>query len=129
MLRNILHLLGPAAVVHAECLNASGGRNVFKPGLDYLQQSASRSLLQREFNHRRRLALLRDDFHDQEFIPGIRDISLRRLSDNERILQIDLKPLPELFVIGQCPPDPLDRRVDFDLFLNFVHLHGLQERY
>jgi hypothetical protein len=52
MLLDVLHLLCPAAVVHAECFDAAVVGDLFEPGLRQQKQGAARGLLQPEFDER-----------------------------------------------------------------------------
>ena len=126
--------------------NASARRvcgDLSKPDSVSSQQRAARALLQPEFHQRRRLLRIIGSWIDRIRVPGEReqplrlhllhhglpfhmlvarpgDLSARHLARHERTLQLHPKPLAELPIIRQRPPHPLDRRFEFDPFLNTV---------
>src|SRR5947209_6298075 len=52
---DVLQLLSPAVLIHAECLQATLARNLIETRLRHLQQGPLRTLLQRELHQRRSL--------------------------------------------------------------------------
>src|ERR1700747_1187618 len=52
---NILHLLCPAPVIHAECFEAAAAGDFVETGFTEQKQCAARGLFQPEFDERRRL--------------------------------------------------------------------------
>src|SRR5262249_55086990 len=53
MAANVLDLLGPAVVVHAECLRAAPGRNPIETGLGEREHRAALRLFEAELDERR----------------------------------------------------------------------------
>lgn len=54
MVVDVLHLLCPTAVIHAECFDAAVAGNLVEAGLREQKQCSARGLLQPEFNERGR---------------------------------------------------------------------------
>src|SRR5262249_15874726 len=126
---NILHLLCPAAVIHAECFEAAVAGDILETGLREQKQCAARGLLQPEFDERRRLFrviyigidgiwvpgegkepfglhFLHDGLPFEVLVARVGNLPTRDLTWYERAIQFHAKPLAELTVICQCTPDP-----------------------
>ena len=67
-----------------------------------------------------RFHLLHCHFHDHMLEAGMGDAAAGDLAGGERRFEAYAEPLAELFVVGQRPPDPGDRSVQFDLFVNTI---------
>src|SRR6266850_2988995 len=143
MLLDILHLLCPAAVIHAECFEAAVAGDFVEAGLSEQKQRAARCLLQPEFDERGRLLrviyfgidgirvpgegkepfrlhFLHDGLPFDVLVARIGNLATRDLPWYERAIQFHAKPLAELTVIRQRPPDPRNWRFEFDTFLNSI---------
>ncbi|KRB85700.1 hypothetical protein ASE00_02680 [Sphingomonas sp. Root710] len=48
------------------------------------------------------------------------DVSAAQLADQEWPIEGNPKPLPEFAMVGHCPPDALDRRVELDFTLDHI---------
>src|SRR6185436_14476962 len=73
---DVLHLLGPAAIVHAKRFRAARERNVLEAGLAQQQPRAARRLLQAELHQGGRLFGVVHLRIDRVGVPAIREIAL-----------------------------------------------------
>src|SRR5262245_32374677 len=76
MLRDVLQLLRPAAVVHAEGLGATSGRDAVEARLDQRQARARRRVFQAELDERGRLLRVVDLRVDRVGMPAVGEQAL-----------------------------------------------------
>src|SRR5207248_11053859 len=63
-------------------------------------------------------------------VAGVGDLALRELTGYERTLQLHVKPLAELAMVGECAPHPRHRRLELEAFLDaLVHMSNLLVAY
>src|SRR6266446_9681868 len=128
MLRDVLDLLAPTAVIHAECFEPALARELVETRLDDAQQGPRRDAVQRKLDECGRLAgivLVRIDrigvpgereqplglhFLDHGLpshmlIAGIGYLPMRDPPRHEGPVQPDAEPRAELVMIGQRSPD------------------------
>src|ERR1700733_7245378 len=128
MTLDVLHLLSPAPVIHAECFNPAVAGDLVKAGLREQKQCAALGLLQPEFEERRRLLrvidlgidgirmpgkgkkpfrlhFLYDGLPLEMLVAGIGNLAARHLARYERTIQLHAKPLAKLTVVRQGAPD------------------------
>src|SRR5256886_11877958 len=74
ILRELLDLPGPAVVVHAERLGATGERDAIEPGLDDRERGAALCVLERELDQRRGLGRVVHGGVDGVGVPAIREV-------------------------------------------------------
>src|ERR1700722_2873579 len=139
----VLHLLSPAAVIHAECFEAAVPGNLVEAGLCEHQQGAARGFLKPEFDERGRLFRVICFRIDSIRMPGegkepfrlhflhhglpldvlvtrMGNVSARNLPRHKWAIQFHSKPLAKLTVVRQRAPDPRNRCRQFDPLLNAV---------
>src|SRR5262245_23120986 len=125
---NVRHLLGPAAVVHSECLKPAILGNCIKSGFPQKKNGAAVLRLEPELDQGRRLARGVDRGIDRIGVPakrkeplglhllhrrlpldvlvaGMSDAASRNLSRHEWSLQLHPKPFTKLAVVRQRAPD------------------------
>src|SRR5262245_50866884 len=133
MAGDVLHLMRPAPLIHAEGLRATMGRYLVEARLDDAEQGAGRSLFQGELDKCRRFAGIIDrridgigmpgegeeahrlDLLDHRLQPNVlvawfRDLAARYLAGDERPLQPHPEPAAEFAIIRQRTPDSGNRR-------------------
>src|SRR5208282_3274847 len=148
MVLDVLHLLCPTAVIHAECFEVSAAGYLVEAGLREQKQCPTCGLLQSEFHERGRLLriiylgvdairmpgkrkeplglhFLHDRFPFDMLIARMSNLAARDLTRYKRAVQLYAKPLAKLAVIRQRTPDPRNRRFEFNTLFNAViHLHA-----
>src|SRR4029077_17441640 len=153
MVLDVLHLLCPTPVIHAERLEAAVAGNLVEAGLGEQKQCAGRGLLQPEFDERGHLLrviyfgidsirmpsegkksfglhFLHNGLPFEVFVAGIRNLAARDLTRHKRAIQLHPKQFPKLTVVRYASPDPRNWRLEFNAFLNAViHLRNLQVAY
>src|SRR5213593_3849277 len=77
ILRELFDLPGPAVVVHAERLGATGGRDAIEPGLDDRERGAAVCFLESELDQRGGLGRVVHGGVDGIGVPPIREVPLR----------------------------------------------------
>src|SRR5688572_6197844 len=77
MPRDVLDLLAPAALIHAESFATTLGRDLVEARFDDAQQGSAGDALQRELDERRRLAGIILIRFDRVRVPGEREQALR----------------------------------------------------
>src|SRR5882762_6636911 len=143
MLLDVLLLLCPTAVIHAERFVAAVAGDLVEAGLAEHKQCAGRGLLQPEFDERGRLLRVillgingigmpgegKEPFrlyfqnHGLPFdvlVHRVGNVAARNLARYEWPIQFHSKPLAKLTVIRQRAPDPRYRRRKFNALLNLV---------
>src|SRR5947207_4403626 len=149
MALDVLHLLGPAAVIHAEGLRTALCRDLVEARLGEDQQRPGRSLLQAKLDQRGCLLrvvhlridavgvpgeaeealgldLLYERLPAHVLVAGVGDLALRELTGQERTLQLHVKPLAELAMVGERAPHARHRRLELDAFLDAgIHIGNL----
>src|SRR5207244_9585561 len=127
ILRELLDLPGPAVVVHAERLDATGERDAIKSGLDDRERGAVVCVLEMELDQRRGLGRVVHGRVDGVGVPAIREVALRvdaldqhfqrhmlvaryaepapdRLALGKRALEFDAEPGAKLFRVREGAP-------------------------
>src|SRR4051812_45427960 len=143
ILRDIDHLDGPTALVHAERFVTATCGQFVEARLDNAQNRPGYGRLKRELDQRRRLGgiilarvdrigmpregeqplgldLLNRRFPNQIFIARRGHPPACHLSGNERPLKLGAEPGPEFLVVSQSTPDARDRGVELDGLLNAI---------
>ena len=143
---DILHLLRPAAFVHAEGIGAAVGRNLVETGFGEGEKRSGSNGLKAELNQGGRfvgivdrgvdrigvpcereqafrLHFLDHGFPRHVFVAGMEDVAAGDLPRDEWGLNFDAKPFAELPVIGEGLPDARDGGLQFDLLFDFF-THG-----
>src|SRR5271154_1760856 len=140
---DVLYLLRPAAIIHAEGVRSASGGDFFKAGFGDGEERAPGSFFERELHERGslfriihigvhriwvpgvgkvalRLHFLDDCFPFDMFVAGIGDVTGRDLAENERAIELNEEPLAELAVIGEGAPDAGDGSFEFDALFDAV---------
>src|SRR5579863_2946772 len=149
MAGDVLQLLGPAAVVHAQRIAVAVWRQLVEAGLDDRETRAAGDLLEVEFHQRRNLLrviglridgvgmpgeaeqplalhALHHHLHAQVLVARVGDLSGGRLPGVEGLLHPDAELAAELLVVGQCAPYPRGRGLQFDALLDSIlHIGNL----
>jgi len=143
---DVLDLLGPAVVIHAEGFVAAGGGDFVEAGLGELEAGAGGGWFEGEFDEGGdffgvvdvgvdavgmpgegeeafRLHLLDHGGPFDVFVAGPGDVAGGDLAGDEWAVEFDAKPLAEFLVIGEGSPDAGDGGVEFDLLFDAVGLH------
>src|SRR5438309_1954566 len=153
MALDVLHLLSPAAVIHAERLGAAVGGHLVEAGLGEQQYRPGRGLLEPELDQRGCLLrvvhlridavgvpgeteeglgldLLHDGLPADMLVAAVGDLALRELTGYERTLQLHVKPLAELAMVGERAPHARHRRLELDAFFDtIIHKSNLRVAY
>src|SRR5690606_16534457 len=150
MALDVLHLLGPAAVVHAEGLVAAVRGDAVEAGFGHGQQGAVAVWLEAEFDQRRDLAGVvharlnrvrmpregEQPFGDHVpdhgapldvLMTGVRNVAAGFPAGSERGFEFDPEPFAEFAMVGERAPDTGNRRGQFHAFFDpVVHVppHG-----
>src|SRR5271169_1131628 len=143
MVLDVLHLLGPAAVISAECFEAAVAGDLVEAGLGEQKQCTARGLLQPEFDQGGRLLriiyfgvhgigmpgkrkesfglhALDDSLPFNVLVARIGNMATRHLTRYEWAIQFDAKPLAKFTVIRQRAPDPRNRSLELNSFPDTV---------
>src|SRR5438105_3104456 len=143
MLFDVLHLLCPPAIVHAECFSAAVAGYFVEAGLRDQQACAARDLFEAEFDQsgclirviffgvdgiklpgERKdpfgLHFLHDGLPFEVLAARIGNLPTRDLTRYEWAIQFHTKPLAKLPVIRQRTPDARNWRLEFNALLNMV---------
>src|SRR5580704_928386 len=152
MVLDVLHLLGPAAIVSVEGVEAAVCGKFVEARLGEHEQRATGGLLQPELDEcgwflravewvvrflnrlgmrpcegeqLLRLHFLDDSLPLEMLIAGISDLAAGDLTRHKGTVQLYAEPLAELTIIGKGAPNPRNRRFEFDPFLDAVG-HNMQ---
>src|SRR6266542_3691362 len=140
---DVLHLLCPAIIVHAQRFNPSVSGNLVESGLGNHEQRTAYGLLEAKLDERRRflriihvwiyrvrmpgegeeslgLHLLDCRLPFEVLIPRMSDLAARDPATYERPVELYAKPYAELAVIRDCAPHPRYRRLQLDTFFDAI---------
>src|ERR1700739_225747 len=143
---DVLHLLCPAAVIHAERFEATIAGDLIEAGLREQKQCACGRFFEPEFDKCGRLFrvvfvlidrigmpcerkkpfgfhFLHDGLPFKVLIAGVGDVAAGNFAGHEWAVEFHAEPLAEFAVVGEGTPDAGDRSFEFDTLFDAVIFH------